>query len=209
MTRNRTPGVSCQTARRTRPQLRRLAWLPVLAAIGAAPLSAQAGLTFTTTFDTSVTAVAGASAAINAALAEYSTLFSDNVNIKLKFVYSGTGLGTSSTASIGLDYANYYAALLADASTADDATAMARLAVDGTGVLNPVNATGTLAQGRPALKAMGMDAFYNIDAIFGYNNVNYFDGVIDLNLGIMNLDRISIDLNKYDLKAVTQHGSTR
>ena len=111
----------------------------------------------------------------------------------------------SSPASVGLTYANLHTALVNDATSAADATALARLAVDGTGALNPVNGTGFLAQGRPALKAMGMDAFFNIDAIFGYNTVGYFDGVIDLNLGIMNLDRVTIDPNKYDLKAVTQH----
>lgn len=191
----------------SRPRFSRLlALLPVLAAICAAPLPAQAGLTFTTTFDSSVTNVVGAQAAIDAALAEYSTLFSDNVNIKLKFVNSGFGLGSSSTASIsGLSYANFHTALINDATSSADTTALTRLAVDGNGVLNPVNGTNTLAQGRPALKAMGMDAFFNVDTAFGYNNVGYFDGEIDLNLGLMNLDRITIDPNKYDLKAVTQH----
>ena len=195
---------SIQLANRSRFS-RLWALLPLVAAVCAAPLPAQAGLTFTSTFDPTVNAVAGAQAAINAALAEYGTLFSDNVNIKLKFVFSGNGLGSTSSASIDLPYANYHAALISDATSSADATALARLAVDGNGALNPVNNTGFLAQGRPALKAMGMDAFFNVDAIFGYNNVGYFDAVIDLNLGIMNLDRITIDPNKYDLKAVTQH----
>lgn len=182
------------------PLLQRLA---LAAAVCAAPLSAQAGLTFTTTFDAMVSAAA--QVGINAALAEYTTQFTDNVNIKLKFINSGTGLGTSLTASVGLTYSNFYSALMSDATSAADATALARLAVDGAGALNPVNGTGLLAQGRPALKAMGMDAFFNVDSIFGYNNVGYFDGVIDLNLSLMNLDRVTIDPNKYDLKAVTQH----
>ena len=176
---------SIQLANRSRFS-RLWALLPLVAAVCAAPLPAQAGLTFTSTFDPTVNAVAGAQAAINAALAEYGTLFSDNVNIKLKFVFSGNGLGSTSSASIDLPYANYHAALISDATSSADATALARLAVDGNGALNPVNNTGFLAQGRPALKAMGMDAFFNVDAIFGYNNVGYFDAVIDLNLGIMN-----------------------
>ncbi|MDD5037076.1 MAG: NF038122 family metalloprotease [Methylococcaceae bacterium] len=181
----------------TRRKLARmLALVPMAAAICAAPLPAHAGLIFTTVFDGSVNAAA--QTAINSALTEYGTLFNNNVTVSLKFLNSGKGLGSTSTYSFGVDYHTYYNALVADSTSAADATALARLAVDGAGANNPVNGTGTIFQGRAGLAAIGINT--DVSGI-----PNYFDGEVDLNLGIMNLDRISIDPSKYDLKAVVQH----
>ena len=153
----------------------------------------QAELMFTTTYDATVDAAA--QTRINEVLAGYSTLFSDNVNVSLKFKNSGNGLGTSSTYSFSSSYQEFYGALVADSSSFNDSVALANLPG---GANNPVNATPTIYQGRPGWAALGI----NID-VSGI--ANYFDGEIDLNLGIMNYDRIAIDPNKYDLQAVTQH----
>lgn len=161
-------------------------------------MPAHAGLTFTTTFDSTVNAAA--QSAILSGLTEYGSLFSDNVNVSLGFKSSGTGLGTSLSSTVAIDYKTFYNALVLDSKSVDDSTALTRLAVDGAGFLNPASGTNQIEQGRAGLKAVGLD----YDAIF-FADPNYRDGIIDLNLGIMNFDRISIDPNKYDLKAVLDH----
>ncbi|MCA9158153.1 MAG: PEP-CTERM sorting domain-containing protein [Planctomycetales bacterium] len=154
---------------------------------------ASAGLTFTTTYDSSVDA--NARGKIDAVLAGYSALFSDNVNVSLKFTNSGTGLGTSLTYSFAKSYQDFRTALASDASSANDGIALSHLP---SGINNPVNSTASISQGRPGWAAIGI----NVD-VSGI--ANYFDGEIDLNLAEMNYDRIAIDPNKYDLQAVTQH----
>ena len=168
-----------------------LAAVPIAAALVATP--AHAGLTFVTTFESTVDAAA--QAVINGALAEYSALFSDNVTVSLNFKNSGSGLGSSSTYGFTVDYADYHAKLVADATSAADATALGLLPA---GAVNPVNGTGSIFQGRAGLAAVGI--FIDTSGIAGY-----LDGDIDLNLGLMNYDRLSIDPSKYDLKAVVQH----
>lgn len=190
-----------------RPQaLRLISALPLAAALCTAALPAHAGLTFTTTFEATLGATAQAT--INAALAEYSTLFSDNVNVSLYFKNTGAGLGSSATYSFGQSYSSFRNALVADGTPGPgtDATALARLAVDGSGATNPVNGSAFITQGSAGLAAVGINVNTTGLDFFGLTgNNNYYDGVIDLNLGLMNLDRITIDPNKYDLKAVTQH----
>lgn len=175
---------------------RLLVFVPVAAAICMASLPAHAGLTFTTTFDPSYNATARATIATG--LAEYGALFNDNVNVTLKFLNSGFGLGSSLTYGFDVSYRTYYNVLVADATSANDTIALARLAADGAGASNPVNATGTINQGRAGLAAVGI----NIDTS---GIADYFDGEIDLNLNIMNLDRIAINPAKCDLKGVLQH----
>lgn len=155
--------------------------------------SAEADLTFTTSFDSTVDSVA--QTAITSALSVYGSTFSDNVNISLLFKNTGAGLGSSSTYSFTDTYNTYYNALVADGSTASDTTALASLTA---GPNNPVNGTTMISQGRAGWASVGV----NIDTS---GIPNYFDGEIDLNLALMNYDRITIDPNKYDLQAVTQH----
>lgn len=152
-----------------------------------------AGLTFTTTYDPTVDA--GAQTKINAILDGYSALFSDTVNVSLKFKNSGAGLGTSVTYSFGNSYQDFRTALAADASSAHDSIALSHLPG---GSNNPVNSTASIFQGRPGWAAIGVDI--DVSGI-----TDYFDGEIDLNLAEMNYDRITIDPLKYDLQAVAQH----
>ena len=149
---------------------------------------------FTTSFDATVDAAAQAK--INSVLAGYTTLLSDNVTVSLRFLNSGNGLGTSSTYSFTRSYGEFYTALAADSSSASDVLALSRLSPGG--INNPVNGTSMISQGRPGWAALGV----NVD-VSGI--ANYFDGEIDLNLALMNYDRVNIDANKYDLQAVTQH----
>ena len=196
-----------RTTASRRPALRQrmsrwIAALPIAAVLGVVAVPAQAGLTFTTTFGATIDA--GAQAAIANGLSQYAPLFSDNVNVSLYFLSSGSGLGGSSTFSFGVAYNTFYSALVADGTSTVDATALLRLSVDGAGASNPVNGTGTLFQGRAGLAAVGINvSTAGLDS--GTGDGQYYDGVIDLNLGIMNYDRITIDPTKYDLKAVLQH----
>lgn len=165
--------------------------LPVAAACFAMP--AQAALTFSTVFDSSFDP--NAVSAVNSVLAGYSTLFSDNVNVSLKFSYSGNGLGSTATYGFDVNYQTYYNALVADATSAADAIALANIAG---GANNPVDGGTSFIQGRPGLAAVGI----SVDTS---GIADYFDGEIDLNLGLLNYDRTNIDPNKYDLQAVLQH----
>jgi hypothetical protein len=176
-------------------QLRNFVMMMAAAAMSLAinqPVSA--GLTFSTVYEASVDAAAQSK--INAILDGYSALFSDNVNVSLKFKSSGAGLGTSETYTFTQSYQSFYNALVADASSAHDGIAIAGLLPAS--VNNPVNATPDITQGRAGWAAIGI----NIDVT---GIPDYYDGVIDLNLAEMNYDRIAIDPLKYDLQAVTQH----
>lgn len=176
-------------------QLRNFVMMMAAAAMSLAinqPVSA--GLTFSTVYEASVDAAAQSK--INAILDGYSALFSDNVNVSLKFKSSGAGLGTSETYTFTQSYQSFYNALVTDASSAHDGIAIAGLLPAS--VNNPVNATPDITQGRAGWAAIGI----NIDVT---GIPDYYDGVIDLNLAEMNYDRIAIDPLKYDLQAVTQH----
>lgn len=163
-----------------------------IALIAAAP--AQAGLAFSVTYDSSFDVAAIPT--INSVLAQYSSLFSDDVNVSLKLKYSGNGLGTSSTYSFDVPYQEYYNALLVDGTSAADATALSHLAPGGAN--NPINGGSLVSQGRANFAAVGIPI--DVSGI-----TDYFDGEIDLNLGICNYTRSSIDPDKYDLQAVFSH----
>src|SRR4051794_17889278 len=89
-----------------------------------------AGLIITPTFDSTITndpnsvLIIGT---INQAIAIYNGSFSDAVNVKIKFQEMGTGLGQSSTAIVQVSYTSYLAQLAADATTANDSTALTYL----------------------------------------------------------------------------------
>jgi hypothetical protein len=92
---------------------------------------ASASLIFNVTYDSSVTSLANASSwesAFAYATGQYSSIFTDSVTINLTLKAGSSGLGNSSTAiACCLSYAQVKAALLADATSADDQTAIANL----------------------------------------------------------------------------------
>ena len=91
----------------------------------------------------------------------------------------GGGRGGSSTSIFQVSYATYRAALVADAKTADDATAIANLPAQAN---SPVDSNAnmwlTLANGDALGISHGPSSVY---------------GTITLNTALMNLDRITID----------------
>src|SRR5271166_6302161 len=84
-----------------------------------------AGLVITPTFDSSITSDPNAPAiegVINQAINTYETRFSDPINVTITFQEMNSGLGSSNWWYYNISYQTFINALIADASTADDAT---------------------------------------------------------------------------------------
>jgi hypothetical protein len=116
-----------------------------------------AGLTITPIFDSSITGDPNAAAienTINTAIGIYQSTFSDPITVTIVFSKMSSGLGQSSTYFANLSYSAYLAALSADATTADDATALAHLPSSST---NPVTGGSTINVKTANLRAVGID----------------------------------------------------
>jgi len=130
---------------------------------------------------------------INAAIAVYQTRFSDPVTVTIRFQETGSGLGGSSTFFGNISYSSYRSALVADASSSSDSTALAHLPVAAN---NPVNGNANVSVTTANLRALGFAASPPAGSP---------DSTISLNTSIMNLDRLSINPSRYDLMAVVSH----
>ena len=64
------------------------------------------------------------------AIVFYESTFSDNVTVNIQFQNSNTGYGESSTGRYAIPYSTFQSALIADQTSADDATAIASRATD-------------------------------------------------------------------------------
>jgi hypothetical protein len=164
------------------------------AVMGAIP--AQASITFSVNYGASISSdpnFATIQQSINSALAVYTSQIITNVNVALNFEGMGSGLGQSNTFIGTLSYAQVRAALVTNATSVDDSVALANLPG---GPNNPVNGSTNLIVTTANLRALG----FNAPPPPGSP-----DGTISLNTSIMNLDRNSIDPNKYDLISVVSH----
>jgi len=120
-----------------------------------APQAVSAGLHIAPTFDVSITSdpnAAAIEAAINTAIANIESRFSDPITVNIKFQKAG-GLGSSSTFFGTTSYASFLAALKGDAKTSDDATAVGLLPNVAT---NPVNGATTINVKTANLRAVGI-----------------------------------------------------
>jgi hypothetical protein len=120
-----------------------------------APQAVSAGLHITPTFDVSITSdpnAAAIEAAINTAIANIESRFSDPITVNIKF-QKGGGLGSSSTFFGTVSYATFLAALKGDAKTSDDATAVGLLPNVAT---NPVNGATTINVKTANFRAVGI-----------------------------------------------------
>jgi hypothetical protein len=134
---------------------------------GAAPrvptprVSSQSGtattaLTITPIFDSTITSDPNAAAienAINTAIANIQSMFSDPITVTINFSEMSSGLGQSNVYYYTLSYSTFLAALKADATTSDDATAIALLPSVST---NPVNSNSTINVKTANLRAVGI-----------------------------------------------------
>jgi hypothetical protein len=91
---------------------------------------------------------------INTAIGTYQSNFSDPITVAIKF-QEGGGLGGSSTFFANVAYSTYLAALKADATTGNDATANALLPNNLT---NPVNGGSNINVKTANLRAVGINA---------------------------------------------------
>jgi hypothetical protein len=167
--------------------------LPALALLVCAPGRAQ--LVITPTFDSSLTSDPNAAtilSTINSAINFYQSTFSNNVNVLIKF-QAGGGLGTSNTTIYNIDYATFRSALAANATTADDATALAHLPVSST---NPVTGSRTINVKTANIRALGIPG--------SFPPIGGFDGVITLNTLLTDPGNPSSS-QQYDLLAVVEH----
>ena len=153
----------------------------------------SAGLIIVPTFDVSITSDPNAvaiEAAINTAIDNIQSQFSDPITVSITFKEGG-GLGSSSTPFFNLSYATFLAALKGDAKTADDAAAMALLpSVAG----NPVNGSSTVNVKTANLRAVGI----------AHPPIGGPDGTITLNTTLTSPGSPGSSLT-YNLTIVVEH----
>jgi hypothetical protein len=154
-----------------------------------------AGLTIIPVFDSSITSdpqAATIEATIKAAVAVYQSDFSDPITVSITFKEMNSGLGQSQWSYYTFSYSDYRAALVAAASTADDATALAHLPIQ-TG--NPVNGNSSVFVKTAQAWDLGLNS--------GTSGENV--GTVLLYTGIMNLSDAQNNPNNYSLYATVWH----
>jgi hypothetical protein len=157
--------------------------------------TARAGLVITPIFDSSITSDPNAAAiehTINQTIQIYENKFSDPINVAIKFAEMTTGLGSSSTFFATGPYATFITALHADATSADDATALSLLPIQAT---NPVTGTSFINVKTANLRAVGI----NVSPPVGSP-----DGSIGLNTHITDVGSPGTT-GQYSLMTTTAH----
>ena len=156
-----------------------------------------AGLVITPTFDSTITGDPNAAAiegVINQAINTYQTRFADPINVTINFREMASGLGSSNWWYYNITYQNFINHLLADASTPDDATALAHVPH---GANNPVDNSTNINVKTANLRAIG---------IFGLNSglAGGVDGIVGLNTHITDVGSPGTS-GQYSLLATTEH----
>jgi hypothetical protein len=178
---------------------------------GVAPGYAN-GLVIVPNFDTSITGDANAVAivgTINQAIGIYDSLFTDNITISILFRYSstqpdGTAMGANTLAQSNYTiysepYGTYTTALILDAKTQNDATAIANLPVGPLATrIDPSSADG---------RAVGLNTPGAMDATGNVGLGGTFDGIVTLNSNQpFQFNRSGgIGASKYDAQRSTEH----
>jgi hypothetical protein len=163
----------------------------IVLAVAAAPASAQ--IVINPTFDSSITNDPNALAietGITAAVAQYATLFSDNLTVNIYFMETTSTLGSSSNARVQVDYPTFRSDLAAKPRTATKQAALTALPIQST---SPADGNTLMWVTTANARALGINAGSGTDSI------------VSLDTAMMNLTRVSIDPAKYDLQAVVQH----
>jgi hypothetical protein len=171
---------------------KKISALALVAVFGVTP--AFAGLVINPVFDSTITSDARASAiegSINSVISLYESKFTDNISVKVYF-QEGGGLGSSNFGFYFNGASTAISALTADATSADDATAVSHL---GTNVFGSVAYTS--ANGR----ALGL----NTPGFISAGTSSDFDGVISLNTGICFTNHNSPVAGQFDLFSATAH----
>jgi hypothetical protein len=175
-------------------------WPAVLAVFFslAGGMPAAANLVIVPTWDSTITSDPNAATIKNTItnlIAVYEASFSDPVTVTITFAENQNVLGESSTYyNQGIAYATVRAALVANATTANDRLALAHLPNTAT---NPVNGSTTMELTLPNGRALNIGG--------SSSPPGQTDGTIYLGTSIMNLTRTNINPNNYDLYAVAAH----
>ncbi len=111
-----------------------------------------AGLTIIPTFNANIDAAT--QTVINNAIAFYQNTFTDNITVNIEFHSMSTGLGQSVFFVFNVPYTSYRTALGANATSADDATALANTP---SGSTNPVTASSNIQVKSPNGRALGIN----------------------------------------------------
>ena len=136
--------------------------------------------------------------AINTAIGQYQTLFSDPITVTIEFQEMNSGLGQSNKLLYSISYSTFHAALVADAKSADDATA---LAVDYPNQANnPVTGNSNVAISTANIKALNIAGSFPGIAC----GVNTCDGIIGLNTALTTPGSAG-STNQFSLTVVTEH----
>jgi hypothetical protein len=173
-----------------------LPMIAVVALIGLAMPRPAEALSIIPTFDASITSDPNAAAiegVINSAISFYQATFSDAITVTIQFRELTSGLGESTTGYYKQNYAAVQSALAADASSPDDAAAMANLPASAT---NPVTGTTTINLSSANGRALGF-------ATPGFVN-GAFDGLIGLNTHLTDVGSPGT-IGLYSLFAVVEH----
>jgi hypothetical protein len=184
-------------------RLRLLSGATLLAPLALMPAvpPAWANLVITPTFDSSITGDPNAAAiegTINTAINTYESDFTDPINVTIDFKEMATGLGQSNTTLYKINYSAFYNALVADAKSANDATALAHLPNGSApGSTNPVTGSTTINVKTADLKALGFNGA-------SFPPIGGFDGVIGLNTSITTPGSTGSSLT-YSLLPTTEH----
>jgi hypothetical protein len=173
-------------------------WLTLagLAMLGLAAAPSQAQLVITPTFDSTITGDPNAAAiegVINGAILDYGHTFTDPINVTINFREMTSGLGQSQTTLYATSYQTFINALTADATSADDATALAHLP---NGATNPVTGSTNMLVKTANIRALGIPG--------SFPPMGGFDGVIGLNTHFTDIGSPGT-AGIYSLLAVTEH----
>ncbi len=175
--------------------IKKITCLSLAIGLAGTALSAQ-GLTITPTFVSGFDSAAQTT--VNQAINFFQSRISDNVNLKIKFVNSGSGLGSSLQSIFGFNYGNYLNALKNDSNSVNDTIALSHLPSTSSPVPGTSN---TILLTRGNAVAVGLDT----TSISVPDGSSSWDATISLNLNKTNFNRTSIDPNKYDLQNVAMH----
>ncbi|MEP6713975.1 MAG: NF038122 family metalloprotease [Terriglobia bacterium] len=152
------------------------------------------GLIITPTFDSSITSdpnSANIKATINTVIDQYESAFLDPIKVYIRFQEMSSGLGQSNFLLYTSSYLSFRSSLQADATTADDATALAHLPGGST---NPVtSATDILIKSANA-KALGLSPIAD----------GVSDGTISFNASLTNPGAPGTT-GQYSLMSVLEH----
>jgi hypothetical protein len=156
-----------------------------------------AGLIITPTFDSSITSDPNAAAiegVIDSAIAVYERDFSDSIDVTIDYKEMTSGLGHSSWYYYTISYQTYINHLRNDATTANDAIALANLPSQAA---NPVTGSDSIRVKTANLRAIGITGD-------GSGLAGGYDGVVSLNTHITDVGSPGTS-GEYSLISTVEH----